>query len=253
MIIIYRYSEKDSPGKEKMATKLECFANFVRTLGADTTNKTILVVDNAINAFALKDLKAIWEEQGADLHNLTIEKRDCSTASMSQLATFDIILSGLTNYRGYETVYILEDDYLHLEDATKFLNEGLSICDYVSLYDHPDKYEYPGPNPELVSTRSGAAGENTIVYLTPSSHWKLTNSTTMTFAAKLGTLRSDIMVMKKFCQGEYPNDYEMFAELRKFGKTLTTAIPGRATHAEKRWLTPLVDWDTPKQTTKELK
>lgn len=38
-------------------------------------------------------------------------------------------------------VYFLENDYLHRPEALKVLMEGFGTgADYVSLYDHPDKY-----------------------------------------------------------------------------------------------------------------
>jgi outer membrane scaffolding protein for murein synthesis (MipA/OmpV family) len=59
---------------------------------------------------------------------------------------------------------------------------------FVSLYDHPDKYLPPsqGGNPYC----EGGA-EDTRVYLTKSTHWKITNSTTMTFAATVSTLKKN--------------------------------------------------------------
>jgi hypothetical protein len=65
-----------------------------------------------------------------------------------------------------------------LKDSTEGFELGAS---FVALYDHPDKYLDPskGGNPYC----EGGA-EDTRVYLTTSCHWKITNSTTMTFAAK---------------------------------------------------------------------
>jgi hypothetical protein len=110
---------------------------------------------------------------------------------------------------------------------------------YVSLYDHPDKYinKQNGGNPFIED-----GGEVTRVMLTDSCHWKLTNSTTMTFASTVGTLREDESILREFTKGSYPRDFEMFLALRENQKGLLTPIPGYSTHGETAWLTPLIDW-----------
>ena len=123
-------------------------------------------------------------------------------------------------------VYLVEDDYLHLKDSQQLINEGFVYGDYVSLYDHPDKYLEGGkPNPYVFG-----GGEETKVLLTKSTHWKYTNSTTMTFATHTKTLGKDIEVLTRYCQNNIPDDFGMFCDLIKLGRKLVTSIPGRSTH-----------------------
>jgi hypothetical protein len=107
------------------------------------------------------------------------------------------------------------------------------------LYDHPDKYLPPsqGGNPYC----EGGA-EDTRVYLTKSTHWKITNSTTMTFAATVSTLKRTEGTLRKYTQGSYPEDFKMFLDLREQEELLITSIPGYSTHGETAWLAPLTDW-----------
>jgi len=154
--------------------------------------------------------------------------------------TFNLALDEALNLPNDEIVYFLENDYLHLPKSEKILKEGLNLgASFVSLYDHPDKYLDPsrGGNPYC----EGGA-EETRVYLTESTHWKITNSTTMTFAAKVSTIRSSKNVLRKHTSGTHHNDFHMFLELRKRGDLLITPIPGYATHGETAWLSPLTDW-----------
>jgi alpha/beta superfamily hydrolase len=156
--------------------------------------------------------------------------------------TFNLALDEALTYDDDETVYFLENDYLHKPNSDKILLEGFSLgASFVSLYDHPDKYMSPslGGNPYC----EGGA-EDTRVYLTKSCHWKITNSTTMTFAAKVETLKRIETVLRKHTLGAHPNDFEMFLELRKQNELLITPLPGYSTHGETAWLTPTIDWSS---------
>jgi hypothetical protein len=155
----------------------------------------------------------------------------------SCLYTIDLALERVHDPN--EHVYFVEADYLHRPDSFKVLQEGLARFDYVTLYDHPDKYMKPSPNPFVQE-----GGEVTKVYLTTSSHWKQTNSTTMTFAVKVSTLREDRAVFAEFCQGrKIPDDFRCFLTLtQKRQRKLVSPLPGYSTHGESAYLTPLVEW-----------
>lgn len=154
--------------------------------------------------------------------------------------TFNLALDLAIKYSDNEIVYFIENDYLHKPEAQKVLEEGFNLgASFVSLYDHPDKYLDPshGGNPYC---QGGA--EDTRVYLTESCHWKITNSTTMTFATKVSTLKRVKYILRKHTQGTYPEDFKMFLELREQKEFLVTSIPGYSTHGETAWLSPLTDW-----------
>jgi hypothetical protein len=154
--------------------------------------------------------------------------------------TFNLALDEALQYGDDEVVYFLENDYLHKSGSDKVLLEGFNLgASFVSLYDHPDKYLSPsqGGNPYC----EGGA-EDTRVYLTESTHWKITNSTTMTFAATVSTLKKAEETLRKYTQGTYPEDFKMFLDLREQGKLLISSIPGYSTHGETAWLSPLTDW-----------
>ena len=154
--------------------------------------------------------------------------------------TFNLALDTALKYDDNEVVYFIENDYLHKPESPKILEEGFSLgAPFVSLYDHPDKYLDPsrGGNPYCEG-----GGEVTRVYLTDSCHWKVTNSTTMTFAAKVSTLKSTQDILRKHTSGTHPNDFQMFLELRQHNKLLITPLPGYSTHGETAWLTPLTNW-----------
>lgn len=155
--------------------------------------------------------------------------------------TFNLALDEALHSSDDEIIYFIENDYLHKLNSDNIIKEGFDLKpSFISLYDHPDKYIGPdqGGNPYC----DGGA-EDTRVYLTDSCHWKITNSTTMTFAAKVSTLKRTEETLRKYTTGTYPNDFHMFLELREQNELLITPIPGYSTHGETAWLSPLTNWN----------
>ena len=154
--------------------------------------------------------------------------------------TFNLALDEALTLDDDEIVYFIENDYLHKPGSQKLFKEAFELgASFVSLYDHPDKYLPPerGGNPYC---QGGA--EDTRVYKTDSVHWKITNSTTMTFASKVSTLKEIEPTLREYTSGTHPNDFQMFLELRNKNKLLITSIPGYSTHGETAWLSPLTNW-----------
>ena len=192
------------------------------------------------------------------IHDIQIIADNCSEATMAMIrkyidpaciqavsvghgaGTFNLALDRALQGDDSEIVYFVENDYLHKQLSPEVLKEGFDLgASFVSLYDHPDKYMSPsiGGNPYC----EGGA-EDTRVYLTQSSHWKITNSTTMTFASTVGTLKRVEPIIRKWTEGKHPHDFEMFLELREQNELLITPLPGYCTHGETAWLTPLTNW-----------
>tara|TARA_R110002126_G_scaffold37327_5_gene112814 strand:- start:134 stop:829 length:696 start_codon:yes stop_codon:yes gene_type:complete len=192
------------------------------------------------------------------IHDILIIADNCSTTTIDMInkyidpiniikvsvgngaGTFNLALDNALTYADDEIVYFVENDYLHKQMSPSVLREGFDLgASFVALYDHPDKYLDPslGGNPYC----AGGA-EDTRIYLTDSCHWKITNSTTMTFASKVSTLKRVESTLRKHTMGSYPDDFKMFLELREQNELLISSIPGYSTHGETRWLAPLTNW-----------
>ena len=198
---------------------------------------------NAINVFKDADWSIIADNVSEKTDNMIQEyiSRDhiLYTEVGHGAGTFNIALNEALGYNDDEIVYFIENDYLHRPNSMKLIEEGMEIGDYITLYDHPDKYINGdvGGNPYITEN-----SEITRVMLTESVHWKITNSTTMTFAAKVKTLRQDEEVLRRYTTGSYPRDFDMFIDLHSKGKRLLSSIPGYSTHGETAWLAPLTNW-----------
>jgi hypothetical protein len=198
---------------------------------------------NAVNVFKDADWSIIADNTSEKTNNMLFQYIDnldvIEHVSVGHGAgTFNLALDKALTFDDDEIVYFLENDYLHKPGSQKVIEEGLNEigADFVSLYDHPDKY-IDGANPYVQG-----GGEMTRVMLSTSSHWKVTNSTTMTFASKVKTLRKVENVLREHTQGSYPRDFDMFVSLYNSAHYLVTPIPGYSTHGETAWLTPLINW-----------
>ena len=198
---------------------------------------------NAVEVFKDAEWTIIADNCSPETLSMVEDITDCNIEIVSVghgAGTFNLALDRALEYKDDEIVYFIENDYLHKPGSYEALKEGLDLgAAFASLYDHPDKYLDPrkGGNPYC----EGGA-EDTRVYLTNSCHWKITNSTTMTFAAKVSTLKRTEEVLRKHTSTTHPNDFHMFLELRQKGELLVTSIPGYSTHGETAWLAPLTDW-----------
>jgi hypothetical protein len=201
--IFYRISSESQP-KEKLpgANKQRCLDNFLRVFG----RKAFFIADNC-HVPLLKHLETL---------NLKLFETNLGNAGSLRHA-----LELAMELPPDNLVYFVEDDYLHLQSAPQLLTEAINYVDYVTIYDHPDKYgqDYDG-------------GEISKVFRTKSSHWRFTVSTTMTFATQVRTLREDYRIWLEGTKGAVPRDHEIFMTLGEQGRTLATSIPGAACHVD---------------------
>jgi len=152
--------------------------------------------------------------------------------------TFNLALDYALTREDDEIIYFVENDYVHIQGSPKIIKEGLELgASYVTLYLHPDKFmsPYQGGNPEVDSD----GGYTTKIYRGKTQLFGMFNSTTMTFASTVKTLKEDESILRKWTNGTHPHDFQMFLELRDNGKALLCPLNTYSTHGETAWLAPL--------------
>jgi hypothetical protein len=159
-------------------------------------------------------------------------------------------------------VYVVEDDYLHQPHTFAYIDELITQRDaifrdaalraqrrslwfenllvrglakrplYVFPPDYPDRY---------------AAGKRrfSLMFLSPSSHWRQVGNTTFTLLTQAGTLRRHRAVIERASHGA--KDGLLSRKLygnRWFTRRgiCVSPVPGLATHMHETTMTPLVDW-----------
>lgn len=221
---------------------------FGRTDLSNTYLNTVTrrkLFNNFLDAFGVENLKVFADNAKPETIEFIKSKgvTNIYISSMGQMAGFIYVInSAATSLKPDDIVYMVEDDYIHTPDAKQYIFEGIEIGDYVTLYDSLDKYidsDKGGNNPLI-----DGGGEDTKVILGRTSHFKKTNSTTGTFAVKVGTLQEDLDVVYKYYTPQKVMDFLMFRELVTVkNRDIVVPIPGKAAHIGLE-MAPFVDWET---------
>ena len=234
MKILYRYSDSNNlKNRPYWFNKRNILKHFISRF--DKPENEIFVFADNVSDDTIQFLNSIIKDP----------INHVSKTSLGNAGSFLHIYNfAIKHFQDNEIIYFAEDDYVYTKNASKILEEGIRglNADYVTGYDHPDKYMNgnEGGNPQIREN-----GELSIVRLSPSSHWKYTNSTTMTFAATVNTLKNDYITFFTNAHGlSAPQDYSIFCELilNKHRK-LASCLPGCATHCELEFMSPLISWE----------
>jgi hypothetical protein len=224
MKIIYRISDVGyNKIKPDYITNENCLKNFVYVFGNQNLE---IIADNC-------------SEETLRMIRKYIHPNKIFSVSVGHGAgTFNLALDMALKWDDDEIVYFVENDYIHLKGSSQILEEGFKLgAPYVTLYLHPDKFIPPtsGGNPEV----GDDSGYLTRIYRGETQLFGMFNSTTMTFAAKVKTLKEDEKILRKWTNGTHPDDFRMFLELRDKGNALLCPLNTFSTHGETNWLAPL--------------
>lgn len=137
-----------------------------------------------------------------------------------------------------DLVYLLENDYLHVpgwvDEVAALQRQGVD-WDYLTLYDHPDKY--PNLCAHLDASRYRSLKSR--VFATERRHWRTTPSTCATYMLSRETFLYDHALLRL---GLY--DLRLFRLLTKLKRrTLISPLPAMSTHCMAEFLSPSVDWE----------
>jgi hypothetical protein len=219
------YSEVSAhKGRFPQFSREKCYRNLLATTDLSRVNMTFF-----LDSFHPTEQKHFITEQT----QFPVVEIKAGTEAASFLAMLDHV-SALP-LKSDTIVYFLEDDYLHKPGWIDLLVEGLSLpaVDYVTLFDHRDKYFAP-----LYSDLQSR------IFHTQTCHWRTTPSTTNTYAMYFETLLKHLPVHRAFSEGrKISADHDKFCHLREMGAILASSIPGFSTHVEPEFASPCADWE----------
>lgn len=196
----------------------KCYDNLVSTLAFNENVKINIVYDgkednwikkkhyhNFIEIEAKEDMKSFWE---------TVK-----------LAHADDLIED------DDLIYFLENDYMHVEGwVSKVFDlfQSYKGLDYVSLYDHNDKYFLPMYE-----------GLTSLIFPTKSHHWRTTPSTCGSFIATKQKIKDDFDILSTM-RGDH-NKWLWLNENRE--RFVFTPLPGLSTHCMDGLLSPTINWE----------
>jgi len=184
-----------------------CLENFISVFGKIDH----LILDNCMQS-TKNEINKKFNQSILNIHETKMGN------AQSFIFAMDIAIKKDTT----DSVYFVEDDYIHQKGSLDAIEEGLSFGDYCTLYDHPDKY-----------SEMYGLGEQCKLMRKNNRHWKTSISTTMTFACKNKTIKSDSEIFKSVCNGkQHPDDHSIFLRLGKIGRILVVSIPGMSLHTD---------------------
>lgn len=221
----------------------KCFKNFIDSLSGELQEVDLYLHilfdgnDESLNGNFLgqwlEDCKNTDNQKITPLKMSFVKFNGGSMVASTHFAYDYAVNNDQINDKDY--IYILENDYLHEPNWINVLNELIESgihFDYLSLYDHPDKYS------NSKSFHSMHRGIQSEIFVTRKRHWRTAPSTCGSFIAKRKTLKEDFESLKS---GQM--DHLLFSHLvGKKKRILLTPMPSLSTHCMVNYLAPTVDW-----------
>ncbi len=219
--IYYRHSSTNNIGRQRpyWFSYENCFKNLLKTIEGYNNIKLTLALDGDIN----QDFTKNYQDK------FTLFSTNYQSSLLSYRALLDHIKE--QSMESNELIYFLENDYLHVDGWVEKIIElysTFSNIDYVSLYDHNDKYFLPMYD-DLVSKVIAAF----------SHHWRTTPSTCGSFIITRKVFDQDYDIWSTTV-----GDHNTFLYLNENrSRFVLTPIPGLSTHCMEGLMSPCIDWE----------
>jgi hypothetical protein len=217
----YNISGKGNKARPHWFDYEKCFINLLNSIKNEPQVTLNIVMDGKIEDNWISKYREHYvpsETKGGNVESIT---KNVYRTAYSSLASPD------------DLIYILENDYLHrsnwVEEVRTLFNTYEGI-EYISLYDHADKYFEPMYE-NLLSK----------LVVTGTSHWRTTPSTCGSYITTFKIFQQDYL---DHTGVTVPiGDHHKWLYLNKTkGRAILTPIPGLSTHCMEGLLSPTLDW-----------
>ncbi len=126
-----------------------------------------------------------------------------------------------------DDLYLFQEcDYLYLPDTGQQMIDAANEFDFISPYDHPDKY------------KKGMIPKNIKYSTINGKKWRTTDSTTSTFMSRGEVLKKTLSLFQSWGW----EDHKRWIDFGTKGYTLWTPLPSISTHMVEEFMAPGIDW-----------
>jgi len=195
----------------------KCFDNLLETIENHPNVKLTVMMDGIKEGTFLENYSGeIYEfKGGSDANSFFETVRYAKAQDLNQ----------------NDLIYFLENDYLHIDNWVEKVIDLFSTfqgLNYVSLYDHNDKYFLPMYD-NLVSK----------IIVTSKHHWRTTPSTCGSFIITKQILDEDFDILSTMT-----GDHNKFLYLNSTrSRFVLSPIPGLSTHCMNGLMSPTINWN----------
>jgi hypothetical protein len=218
--IYYRHASTNSvlSSRPEWFSYESCFQNLLNTINGYENVQLTLALDGDITS----DFTQNYQQ------HFSLFQTNYKSSLQSYRALLEFIKE--QSIESSDLIYFLENDYMHVHgwiDKVIELFNTYNGLDYVSLYDHNDKYFLPMYD-TLVSK----------IFTTNTHHWRTTPSTCGSFIITKQLFDDDYDIWSNAV-----GDHETFLYLnRERGRFVYSPIPGLSTHCMNDLLSPTINW-----------
>ncbi len=206
-----------------------CFRNLMKTVLRDPQAQRVIV--NIIYDGPAQDFQDDFIAKYCANPELRLQTRLIAGGSDKNSSLITLHLAHTDALQPEDLVYMLENDYLHqdgwVSKVLEAFDSGLPF-QYLSLYDHQDKYNY-----------AMYEGLRSKVMHTASHHWRTVPSSCASYLMERRTLDADYDILSQGLPDYY--FFNILTDERQ--RVLVTPVPGLSTHCMAGYLSPVVSWD----------
>lgn len=199
-----------------------CFRNLLHTIKDNPNVKLNVIMDGKIDSNWISKYK----------EHYTAYEVEGGTMVKAGHAMFNLLKQLKDNISEGDLIYILENDYMHVEGWVEKVLELFGTfkgLNYVTLYDHNDKYIHDHLYGDLVSK----------IFATHSSHWRTIPNTCGSYIASKEIFFEDVDDQIREV-GDCNKWLWLHENKNRF---MLSALPGLSTHCMEELMSPCVDWE----------